>query len=116
MAGADSYELLVSTNTSFTNSVIAKVGMYALPATAWQNDINLDYDTTYYWKVRASSSSNYSAWSAVSAFITKPAPVIELAPVVEPTLVIESTPALEPLSSHATAPELYSPEAGASEV
>ena len=33
--------------------------------------------TTYYWKVRASSSSGYSAWSAVSAFTTESAPVLE---------------------------------------
>jgi len=74
IAGADSYELLVSTNTSFTNPAIRKLGTRALPATAWQSDINLDYDTTYYWKVRASGSSGYSAWSAVSAFTTEPSP------------------------------------------
>jgi len=104
IAGADSYELLVSTNTSFTNHAITKLGTYALPATAWQSDINLDYDTTYYWKVRASGSSSYSAWSAVSAFTTKSSPAIEPSPV------------LEPLSSQSTAPELYSPEAGIREV
>ncbi|MBA7659974.1 hypothetical protein ES703_67973 [subsurface metagenome] len=110
IAGADSYELLVSTNTSFTNPVITKIGTYALPATAWQSDINLDYDTTYYWKVRASGSSSYSAWSAVSAFTTKSSPAIE------PSLTIEPLPALEPLSSQSTAPEPYSPEAGVSGV
>jgi hypothetical protein len=104
MAGADSYELLVSTSTSFTNSVITKLGTYALPATAWQSDINLDYDTTYYWKVRASGSGTYSAWSAVSAFTTKSSPAIE------------SSPVLEPLPSQSTAPELHSPEAGVSGV
>jgi len=104
IAGAESYELLVSTNTSFTNPVITKLGTYALPATAWQSDINLDYDTTYYWKVRASGSSSYSAWSAVSAFTTKSPPAIE------------SPPALEPLASHPTAPELYSPDVGVSGV
>ncbi len=68
IAGADSYELLVSTDASFTNPIIIKIGDYALPSTAWQSDISLDYDTTYYWKVRGISSSSYSAWSAVSAF------------------------------------------------
>ena len=72
IAGADSYELLVSTDASFTNPIIIRIGAYALPATAWQSDISLDYDTTYYWKVRASGSNSYSAWSAVSAFITEP--------------------------------------------
>jgi hypothetical protein len=74
IAGADSYELLVATDASFTNPIIIKIGAYALPATAWQSDINLDYDTTYYWKVRASGSSGYNAWSAVSAFTTEPSP------------------------------------------
>ncbi len=78
IAGADSYELLVATDASFTNPIIIKNGAYALPATAWQSDISLDYDTTYYWKVRASGSSSYSAWSTVRAFITESPP--ELTP------------------------------------
>ncbi len=71
IADADSYELLVSTDFSFANPLIVKVGTYALPATAWQSDISLDYDTTYYWKVRGGSSNSYSAWSAVGAFTTE---------------------------------------------
>ena len=61
LAGSDSYELLVATDASFSNPIIVKIGDYALPATAWQSDISLDYNTTYYWKVRASGSSSY-AW------------------------------------------------------
>jgi hypothetical protein len=52
IAGADSYELSVATNISFTNPAIAKIGTDALPTTAWQCDITLDYNTTYYWFVR----------------------------------------------------------------
>lgn len=77
IAGADSYELLVSTEPSFSAPLIVKVGDYALPATAWQSDISLDYSTTYYWRVRASGSSTYSAWSAVGAFTTEPAAISE---------------------------------------
>jgi hypothetical protein len=33
IAGADSYELLVATDASFTNPIIIKLGTYALPAT-----------------------------------------------------------------------------------
>jgi len=83
IAGADSYELLVATDASFTNPIIIKIGAYALPATAWQSDISLDYDATYYWKVRASGSSGYSAWSAVSAFTTRSSPAIEPSPALE---------------------------------
>ena len=74
IAGADSYELLVSTDASFGNPVIAKVGNDALTTTAWQYDLGLQYNTTYYWKVRACSADSYSAWSAVSAFTTESPP------------------------------------------
>ncbi|MFC1932912.1 hypothetical protein ACFLXU_04710 [Chloroflexota bacterium] len=85
IAGATSYELLVSTVASFSNPTILKIGDYALPATAWQSKINLDYNTTYYWKVRAAGSNSYSAWSAVGAFTTEsppaqPSPPTELTP------------------------------------
>ncbi|MBI2980001.1 MAG: hypothetical protein HYY41_04135 [Chloroflexi bacterium] len=71
IAGAESYELLVSTDASFSNPTILKIGNYALPATAWQSTTGLDYGTTYYWKVRASGSNSSSAWSAVGAFTTE---------------------------------------------
>jgi hypothetical protein len=65
----------VSTDTSFANPIIIKIGAYALPATAWQCDLSLSYDTTYYWKVRAIGSNTHSAWSAVSAFTTESPPL-----------------------------------------
>jgi len=74
IAGAHSYELLVSTDASFTSPTIVKIDDYALPATAWQCDVNLNCDTTYYWKVRACSSDTHSAWSAVGAFTSESAP------------------------------------------
>ena len=74
IAGADSYELMVSTEANFSNPTILKSGAYALPATAWQSNIALNYNTTYYWKVRAISSNTASLWSAVSAFTTEPPP------------------------------------------
>ena len=74
IAGADSYELLVSTDASFDNPSIIKAGADALTTTAWECDPSLNYDTTYYWKVRARSSDSYSAWSAVSAFTTESPP------------------------------------------
>jgi len=98
MAEADGYELLVSTNASFSNPIIVKIGDYALPATAWQSDVSLEYGTTYYWKVRARSYSSYSDWSAVGAFTIEPPPS-------------QPSPAPE-LSS----PELSSPPSPASEL
>ncbi|MDD4876436.1 MAG: hypothetical protein PHQ86_04810 [Dehalococcoidales bacterium] len=100
MGGADNYELMVSTNYSFTNPIINKT----LPTTAWQSDTSLECNTTYYWKVRASSSNSYSSWSAVSAFTTKQSSVVvkppnPQSPLTSPTLL--------------TTPTLYNPEAGA---
>jgi hypothetical protein len=78
--GADSYELLVSTDASFSNLIIVKSANSALTATTWQSDISLDYSTTYYWKVRANSASNHSAWSTVGIFITTGPPPSETSP------------------------------------
>jgi len=102
VAGAGSYELLVSTDAFFASPLIAKIGDYALPATAWQSNISLEYDTTYYWKVRAGSSNSYSTWSAVGAFTTN-------SPLPEPTVVEESSPA-ELLTSEPSQSEPPQPE------
>jgi len=99
ITGADSYELLVSKNVYFANPTIERTGTYALPSTAWQSDTELSYATTYYWKVRAISSTSHSVWSAVSAFTTGALPE-------EP----------EPLPFNLTAPALNIPEGGASGV
>jgi photosystem II stability/assembly factor-like uncharacterized protein len=73
VAGANGYELVVSTHSAVDNPTILKTGTFLLPNTAWETNIELDYDTTYYWKVRAVSADTYSPWSAVSAFTTKSA-------------------------------------------
>ena len=90
IVGADSYELLVTADASFTNPVIIRVGAYALPGADWQCDISLDYNTTYYWKVRACSSDGYSDWSAVGAFTTELPPEVE--PLPDPAPDTASTP------------------------
>lgn len=74
VVGADAYELMVSTDANFANPSIIKKDDYALSATAWKCDLRLDYDTTYYWKVRAISTNSRSAWSAVGAFTTESPP------------------------------------------
>ena len=95
IAGADSYELLVSTDVSFANPVIVKLGDYALPTTAWQCEVSLNYNTTYYWKVRACSSDSYSAWSATGAFTTEspPTPTAPAQPLPSPPSPPASPPA-----------------------
>jgi len=74
VTGANSYELLVSTDASFGNPTILKVDAYALTSTTWQCNIGLNYNTTYYWKVRTIGSNTYSDWSAVGAFTTESPP------------------------------------------
>ncbi len=121
VAGADKYELLVSADVSFANPIIVKIGEYALPATAWQCDVKLDYDTVYYWKVRACSASSQSAWSAVSAFTTMspPAPTQEPAeitpsstpppPQSTPTPTVTSLPPEPTTASQPATPEWIKP-------
>ncbi|OGN94537.1 MAG: hypothetical protein A2Y89_07645 [Chloroflexi bacterium RBG_13_51_18] len=87
--GAEAYELLVATDADFTHPVILKINEYALTANAWQCDVSLDYATTYYWKIRATTASTSSAWSSASVFITESEPIIaETPPAEEP----ETTP------------------------
>jgi len=99
IAGANSYELLVSTDASLGNLLITKDGADALTNTAWQCDLSLQYDTTYYWKVRACSSDSYSAWSAVSAFSTLvPASIESVQPLTPPS----SSPPTPPSTQQTT--------------
>jgi hypothetical protein len=93
VAGADGYELVVSAEAAVDNPTILKTDTFALPTTAWQANIDLDYDTTYYWKVRAVSSSTHSPWSAVSAFTTEPPSSL---PTTESTPPPESSQSLFP--------------------
>ena len=74
IAGADEYELLVSTDASFNNPTINKTGDFSLPSTAWQSNVNLNHTTTYYWKVRATGINTSSEWSSVGAFTVAPVP------------------------------------------
>lgn len=74
VTGANSYELLVSTDPSLANPTIIKTAAYALASTAWRCNVSLNYNTTYYWKVRAISLDTQSAWSATGTFTTKPLP------------------------------------------
>ena len=98
VAGAEKYELIVSTDVSFINPVIGKTGRYALPATAWKSDKSLEEGNTYYWKVRAIGSDSYGDWSAVSIFTTR--------------MVEVSEPAVIEIKS----PITLSPEAGSESV
>ncbi len=76
---ATGYELVVARHSNFADVVIAKVGDNALPTAIWASDKDLDYNTTYYWKVRAISPTSNSEW-AVGIFTTEPPPPASASP------------------------------------
>jgi len=73
--GANAYELIVAKDPEFTDPVINHTGGKILPSNAWQSDIILEYETAYYWKVRAVNGDTKSAWSATGSFKTMAEPV-----------------------------------------
>jgi len=75
IASADKYDLLVAKDNAFNEVVIDRTGDNALSSNAWESEINLENDTTYYWKVKARSDKSVGTWSAVSIFTTGSVPV-----------------------------------------
>jgi hypothetical protein len=107
LAEAEAYELLLGPDVTFTEPAAARTGHGALPETAWQSDVRLEYGTSYYWKVRAIGASSSSAWSNVGAFTVQSAPTpaavttpaAESQPVIQvtvPTPIFTNTPPPDP--------------------
>jgi len=71
--GASGYEFVLARDGEFDDVVVAKTGADALRTTAWECAIELDYATTYFWKVRAISDISYSEWG-FCLFATEAAP------------------------------------------
>jgi hypothetical protein len=90
--GAEAYELLVATDYNFNHPAINRTGEFTLPGNAWQSEVNLDYATTYYWKVRAVNTGIFSSWSAVGIFTTENDPD---QPVLPPSLDKFSTGSIQ---------------------
>jgi len=65
--GADLYEIEVTTDAGFASLVTSATALI----NAWAADVELDYSTTYYWRVRGISSSGAPAgdW-VISVFTT----------------------------------------------
>ena len=74
VAGASGYEFLLARDSEFTDVVVAMTGADALQTTAWGWDKDLDYATTYFWKVRAISATSYGEWGT-GVFTTRTAPI-----------------------------------------
>ncbi|MBN1863240.1 MAG: hypothetical protein JW790_06300 [Dehalococcoidales bacterium] len=75
VAEAEGYELVVSSEDSGHDPVILKTDDYCLSDTDWECNISLEYDTAYYWKVRAVTPAGRSDWSKLATFTTIPEPV-----------------------------------------
>ncbi|MEK9136744.1 MAG: glycosyl hydrolase family 18 protein, partial [Bacteroidota bacterium] len=67
---ATSYRLQVSTDSTFSSSLIDKNGIGA----ASYNLTSLSYNTTYYWRLNATNAVGASHWSTVWSFTTVAAP------------------------------------------
>lgn len=65
-SGATSYNVQVSTNSSFTSLVYNQTGITSTSVTV----SNLSAGTTYYWRVSATNAAGTSAWSSVWSFTT----------------------------------------------
>lgn len=74
-----SFEVQISTSTTFTSSYIVASGTPT--STSFTSSVALDWSTKYYWRVRAKHTYNggtlpkYSAWSSAINFTVKPIPV-----------------------------------------
>jgi hypothetical protein len=73
VAGVSGYEFLLARDGEFTDVVVALTGADALQTTAWECDRDLDYETTYFWKVRAIGATSYGEW-VTGVFTTEAAP------------------------------------------
>ncbi len=73
VAGAESYELVISRQSSFSQKVVERSGTGSLPANAWQSPEDLEPGTGYFWKIRALGKDSSSAWSDVGSFVTREA-------------------------------------------
>ncbi len=73
VAWADTYAIEVATDSSFSSTVIDET----LSAQAYQPGSDLEENTTYYWRVKGSSATQDSSWSATGIFTTGPPPAEE---------------------------------------
>ncbi|WP_158859277.1 LamG-like jellyroll fold domain-containing protein, partial [Lunatibacter salilacus] len=72
VSGAQSYQVQVSTNDTFTNIVFQETGISGTSV----NASGLNFQTAYFWRVSAQNSAGQSPWSQVRTFTTQNQPVV----------------------------------------
>jgi len=78
-SGADwatGYEFILAKDDRFGGKIVERTGRNALKTNVYLCEEKLDYDTTYYWEVRAVGSDIYSPWSDTGIFTTVSEPAI----------------------------------------
>jgi photosystem II stability/assembly factor-like uncharacterized protein len=92
------YELATDPTTTaggyFTEPLVALVGTNSLVSTAWKCDITLDYNTRYYWHVKAIGVDTDTPWSDVGTFTTMGVPPEP--PTAQPPVVIPPAEQITP--------------------
>ncbi len=97
IAKADSYEFILARDSDFTDPVVELTGADALTTTAWKCDIDLDYSSSYFWKVRGITAISYGDW-VVNTFSTGEAPSTQ-SPVVTTQPAAPAPPQVETTAS-----------------
>jgi len=73
IADATGYEFFLASDSEFNDVLVELIGRTSLSTTAWKCSIDLDYSSSYFWKVRGVSDISYGDW-VVSSFSTMEAP------------------------------------------
>jgi hypothetical protein len=107
---ATGYELQLAKYANMTGLVANMAGITALGnVTSWKCTTTLDYNTTYFWRVRAitkSAGAGYSDWSDVISFTTMAEPAEPPPPAVTPPAP-PAQPATTPQPVPVTLPYLW---------
>jgi hypothetical protein len=92
------YELASDPTTTtggyFSTPLVSLVGANALVSTAWKADVTLDYNTRYYWHVKAIGVDTDTPWSDVGTFTTMGVPPETPSP--QPPVVIPPAEQITP--------------------
>jgi hypothetical protein len=106
--GATAYELELADNPFYGGASVKK----PLYNTVWAWDVDLEYGTTYYWRVRAISKSTASSW-VQGVFTTMAEPKPEAPPVAPgPTAFPTPVVTVMPQAPAGPVPKYFDPVSG----